>query len=311
VGSPFRVALVFLVALIGAELAALMVLNHGTFTYTLDDAYIHLALAEHISHGHYGINATEFSAPSSSIAWPFILAPAARFEIGLYAPLVLNIVFAVATLYVFVRITTLAVADRVPGVIAAISIALVLATNTVGLVFIGLEHSLQLLITAMIALGLALESSSEATPSWLPLAIVSGPLVRYENAAISLVALTYLFLRGRYRMSIALGLVVALSLGAFSLFLMSLGLDPLPTSIMAKTAAVAPNGQLGGFALHLRESVTKRSLPEIPPLSDLAEPRDQKRLGGGTQARTVPIRQADPAEAGDRVTTRRCHHTLS
>jgi len=140
---------------------------------------------------------------------------------------------------------------------------------------------------------------------------VSGPLVRYENAAISLVALTYLFLRGRYRMSIALGLVVALSLGAFSLFLMSLGLDPLPTSIMAKTAAVAPNGQLGGFALHLRESVTKRSLPEIPPLSDLAEPRDQKRLGGGTQARTVPIRQADPAEAGDRVTTRRCHHTLS
>src|SRR5262249_7930106 len=80
-GHPLRVPLVFLVALIGAELAALMMLNHGAITYTLDDAYIHLALAEHISHGHYGINATEFSAPSSSIAWPFILAPAARFEI--------------------------------------------------------------------------------------------------------------------------------------------------------------------------------------------------------------------------------------
>jgi len=255
-GHPFRAALVFLLALIGAELAALMVLNHGAITYTLDDAYIHLALAEHISHGHYGINATEFSAPSSSIAWPFILAPAARFEIGVYVPLVLNVVFAIATLYVFVRIAKLAIGDRFPGLIAAVSIALVLATNTVGLVFLGLEHSLQLLITANIALGLAVESSSGTLPGWLPLAIVAGPLVRYENVAVSLVALTYLFLRGRYRMSIALGLVIALSLGAFSLFLLALGLDPLPTSIVAKTGAVGNNGQLGGFALHFRESVT-------------------------------------------------------
>jgi hypothetical protein len=255
-GFPFRVALVFLAALIGAELATLMVLNHGTLTYTLDDAYIHLALAEHISHGHYGINATEFSAPSSSILWPFILAPAARFELGLYAPLVLNIAFAVATLYVFVRMATLAIGERFPGVIAVVSIALVLATNTVGLVFIGLEHSLQLLITALIALGLALDSSSGALPGWLPLAIVAGPLVRYESAAVSLVALTYLFCRGRYRLSIALGLIIALSLGAFSVFLVALGLGPLPTSILAKTAAVGTGGQLGGFALHLRESVT-------------------------------------------------------
>ena len=47
-----------------------------------------------------------------------------------------------------------------------------------------------------------------------------------------------------------------LSLGAFSLFLLALGLDALPTSILAKTAAVNNSGQLGGFALHFRESVT-------------------------------------------------------
>jgi hypothetical protein len=33
----------------------------GHFIYPLDDPYIHLALAENLAHGHYGINATEFS----------------------------------------------------------------------------------------------------------------------------------------------------------------------------------------------------------------------------------------------------------
>lgn len=49
-------------------------LSNGYFTYTLDDPYIHLALAKNIFSGNYGINLTEPSAPSSSIIWPFILA---------------------------------------------------------------------------------------------------------------------------------------------------------------------------------------------------------------------------------------------
>jgi len=57
----------FVLCLLG--LIAILVLNKGTFTYTLDDPYIHLAVAEQIASGHYGINSTEFSAPCSSAIW--------------------------------------------------------------------------------------------------------------------------------------------------------------------------------------------------------------------------------------------------
>jgi len=38
--------------------------------YSLDDPYIHLALAENMARGHFGVNLGEASNPSSSIIWP-------------------------------------------------------------------------------------------------------------------------------------------------------------------------------------------------------------------------------------------------
>jgi hypothetical protein len=46
----------------------------GAFGFSLDDPYIHLALASHILDGHYGINPNEAAAPSSSILFPFLVA---------------------------------------------------------------------------------------------------------------------------------------------------------------------------------------------------------------------------------------------
>lgn len=58
-----------------AIFAFILVETKGHFTYTLDDPYIHLALAKNIWLGHYGINPGEMSSPSSSLLWPFVLAP--------------------------------------------------------------------------------------------------------------------------------------------------------------------------------------------------------------------------------------------
>ena len=43
-------------------LATILWMTRGHFSYSLDDAYIHLALAQQIVHGHYGINASESSS---------------------------------------------------------------------------------------------------------------------------------------------------------------------------------------------------------------------------------------------------------
>lgn len=78
-----------------AQLGAQLVLNGGAFCFTLDDPYIHLALSENLwKHGHYGVNLGEVSAPSSSVLWPFLVAPISDAPL---AVLFLNIGLASAT----------------------------------------------------------------------------------------------------------------------------------------------------------------------------------------------------------------------
>ena len=101
--------LLFLSTLFGIELTAILATNSGRFIYTLDDPYIHLALAENIAKGHYGINLNEFSAPSSSILWPFILAPFSFFKHFEAIPLLINFLASIGTVFLFTRILRRAV----------------------------------------------------------------------------------------------------------------------------------------------------------------------------------------------------------
>jgi hypothetical protein len=254
--KSFGMAAALLTAAIVVELGVLMALNGGHLVYTLDDPYIHLALAENIVHGHYGVNTADVCAPSSSIVWPYILAPFTRLGPAVYAPLVLNVFCAIATVYVFFRIAVLACGAHHPGLLLWVQIALILATNTIGLVFMGMEHSLQLLITAAVAFGLALESTDGKVTRWLAFAIVFGPLVRYENMAISAAAILYLLLRQHYRLAATLLALVVLLMGAFSVYLITLGLDPIPTSITAKSAVIDAHGRLSALRVHFRKSLS-------------------------------------------------------
>jgi len=79
-------------------------MTNWQFIYTLDDPYIHLALAKGISHFHYGINASEFSAPSSSILWPFLMAPFASLQGFWLVPLVVNLLCLTGTVLVLQRL---------------------------------------------------------------------------------------------------------------------------------------------------------------------------------------------------------------
>src|SRR6478672_7980636 len=58
---------------------------------SIDDPYIHLAVAENILTGGYGINASEHSSPSSSIIYPFLLALTELLGLGIAGPLAINL----------------------------------------------------------------------------------------------------------------------------------------------------------------------------------------------------------------------------
>jgi hypothetical protein len=124
------------------------------FFYTLDDPYIHLALAKGISSFHYGINPAEYSAPSSSILWPFLMAPFARLQGFWLAPLVINSACLIGTLLVLQRllVSRFKVLQFSSWALASF---LAFCLNIYGLVFTGMEHSLQVLLVAVIASALA------------------------------------------------------------------------------------------------------------------------------------------------------------
>ena len=243
------IALFFLACLV--ETSAILRINRGRFVYTLDDAYVHLAMAENIARGHYGINLEEASAPSSSILWPVLLAPFASWEIGEYVPLVINLVAAAATLSLIGKIAAMTL-DGLPergkgAKTICLVIALGLATNVVGLSFTGMEHPLQVFLAVALMWGLILERTRGIVPWWMVMAIISGPLVRFENLALAVPAVIHLAATRHIRSAAASALGLLLGLGGFAVFLHSQNLGWLPTSVLLKIPVFSD--QTGQLAL--------------------------------------------------------------
>jgi hypothetical protein len=232
-----------------AVLLRILQLNQGKFIYSMDDPYIHLALATHIAEGHYGITSGQYSAPASSVLWPLLLAPFSMLAIEEHVPLIINLVAAGATLILLGSILDRAYA-QVPGArwaVPILQIILIPFGNLLGLAFTGMEHSLQVWLSLLVLWGMVVTQMNQRPPWWLMAAAVIAPLVRYECLALSLPALAYLWLRGHRRGALRAAVVLGLCLGAFSLFLYWLELGVLPTSVRAK-ALVVP-GAIGTHGL--------------------------------------------------------------
>ena len=253
-----KLVLVFTVVFLG-ELALVLKMNGGIFSYTLDDPYIHMALAKHIAQGHYGINAGEYSAPSSSIIWPFLLAPFARFGWFEYWPLIINYACSLGIIYLFTQLLTLCLAEfasKYKQVLMGLAIAgLVVATNLIGLSFAGMEHILQMYLALLIVYGIILSLRDGTVPWWLVAAIIAGPLVRYENLALSVLAVIYLAVRRQWQAALSSVLMLGAIMGGFSVYLHSLGLGYFPSSVLAKSAWVA-TGHLKMIMLAFRRHFT-------------------------------------------------------
>src|SRR2546425_1726808 len=257
----FLMVLLIFLGGVGAEISAILFINSGHLVYTLDDAYIHLSLAENIARGHYGVNLGESSSPSSSILWPFLLAPVAGSALGTLAPLVLNVLVSLGTVFLFWRVVGVAMGDYQTDVVSSTAVPtllvslLIVATNLIGLIFTGMEHSLQVFLVTLIVWGLIQESRGGKADWWLVLSLILAPLVRYESLAISVPGLLYLFLRRHRKEALTAAVILGMALWGFSAFLVHLGLDPLPDSTMVKSKVVSSGGNLRLMVRHFGGSL--------------------------------------------------------
>ena len=210
-----------------------LVLTEGRFIYSLDDPYIHLALAENILRGHYGVNLTEYSSASSSILWPFLLAPLQAFDTYAVMPLLINFVCALLTFKLILH--WLFIWFEKPQHAYITSIIILFGANILGVAFTGMEHSLQILLALAALHGMLLLEIDKPLPHWLLMVLITGPLVRYENAILSLVVGLYAMYRGYWRSIIVSGAVTLIIMLGYSLYLKSLGLSYLSASINMKS----------------------------------------------------------------------------
>lgn len=227
-----------LLLLVAGTAAAILWLCGGRLIYSLDDPYISLALADQIAQGHYGINAGEASSPASSILYPFLLAALAWAPWREWTPFILNAAAALATAVILAReACRLEIVKTRVQIFAAAALIVVLcvAINVVGLVFIGLEHSLHVLTAVYVIAGLARTLETGAAPRLLIVAIVLLPLWRFEGLAEAGLAILALGIARQWRPALVAAATIAAAAAIDIAGMTALGLPPLPSSVLVKS----------------------------------------------------------------------------
>lgn len=244
----FRKVVLAYTAIFLVMLLSILIYNNGNFTYSQDDPYIHLKVGKLIAEGGYGINTGEYSSPSSSILYPFILGMFSNFPGYVYFPILLSFLAGILTILYFIRIleSLQYFRESSHNVKIIFLSGLIFASNLIGLSFTGMEHSLQILCT-VIGVYILREVSTRENYQlcfYEYSAIITAPLIRYENLAFSILLILFIWYKRKlYSAAISAILLVSLIVG-FSVFLISLNLEALPSSVLLKVGYDADSAGL-------------------------------------------------------------------
>ena len=218
------------------ELLASFYLCGYRLIFTLDDPYIHLAVADHILTGGYGVNRSELSSPSSSIIWPYFLALTELLHLGPFGPLLINVFAAVAAVVVLLRLFDeigLFKRERLfSWIIAVLSIFVM---STIALPMTGMEHSLHVWATVATFTGLV-ETSRGRRPRPVHFAaLVLLPLIRFEGTAFAIAAIGGFALLGQRRFAAWAAATILCCFAAYFALMDLRGLPLLPSSVLLKS----------------------------------------------------------------------------
>jgi len=214
------------------------------FIYAQDDPYIHLSLARTLAdHGVWGLRSDQFASASSSPLWTLLLA--AVWFGGAHAvwwPFVLNLVCGVGVLAVADAMTRDFMDRRSRVILLA---ALVAITPLPTLALIGMEHTLQVLLS----IALAWQSAR-----WL-----------YEGLFLVAAVASLLVMRHRIGHAAALVAAAFVPIAVYAAYSVSNGALVLPNSVLMKSQPDRFGTLADGIGAVVRDSATVFSLFSRPP----------------------------------------------
>lgn len=214
-------------------------LYNGHISYTLDDAYIHMAMAKHVAqNGVFGITPYEFSASSSSPLWTFLLA-GIFFIVGPleWIPLLLNWLCGMGIIIALWKF-----ANRIgisKGSTSVLLIAAIAFLPMIPIAMTGMEHLLH--TAAIIAMAYTLwplldRTAKDGFRAAIPLGIWSAVAVssRFETLFTTAAILLALALVKKWKSAFVCGLGTALPVLGFGVYWLANGQSFLPNSVLIK-----------------------------------------------------------------------------
>jgi hypothetical protein len=221
----------------------------GHLIYTLDDPYIHLSVAENILQGGYGVNAGEYSAPCSSIIYPFILAGTEWIKLGSVGPLIINLLAMGGAVYILGEILEkhlFSLADHVNKsskdfiFYLTVGILLCFIMGAWGLVFTGMEHSIHILLCLAVFFGfLQVAEMKKKPPLFLYIALILLPLIRFEGLALSIFGIMLLYYLGHRKNALISIVSIGLLLILWGSFMHLHHLPFFPSSVQLKSQIIS------------------------------------------------------------------------
>jgi hypothetical protein len=255
-----RWGLVSYLAGVAAIVVAIVGWLDGHLAYVLDDAAIHLSIADNLAHdGTWGVVAGHFESASSSPLWTALVAaallvagPAAE-----WVPLVFNVAAGAAAVWVLARTqTAIDPGRRRPADAAAVVVLVVPVLFLPGLAVVGMEHTLHVALVVATVAGVhrwALDRPGPR-PAVTYAVVVLAALTRFETAFLAVgLAAALLAVDRRAHLRRAAGVLTAAGapIALFGIVNRALGGGWLPNSILAKGQATgrSQDDGLGPFAI--------------------------------------------------------------
>ena len=233
-------------------------INRGVFTYTLDDAYIHMSMAKNFAvHGVWGVTPYHFSSSSSSLLWTFLLALLYKLlGVGVWQPLALNLI---AGILLLISVDWMLRSEGVGGNLRlATLLAVVFFMSMSPLSLMGQEHILHTLISVLFlylsAVRLA-EPSSASRSIWPALALLSLAAfltaARYEGLFLVFAVGLIFLAKRKWLDAILLGAAGLFPITLYGLISLSNGWYFFPNSVLLK----GRTANLGSFRVMVKSAL--------------------------------------------------------
>ncbi|RUM75582.1 MAG: hypothetical protein DSZ11_01910 [Sulfurovum sp.] len=219
----------------------LLFLTKGNFAYAISAPYIHMSIAKYfIMDGMLSVDGETYSSATSAPLWMMLISPFYKLlgaKLFVYLSAVLNLLFQMFTILLLFKIVEKFTTQKLHY---GYGILVILGTPFVTLTLGGAEHSLQIfLIIGFIYYFISYLQDRDNEAYQLKLLLLAPFIVfvRYEDIAfIVAVAMVVAFYLREWKFALSLlfsSLIFVLIFAFWSAIV--LGIDPVPTSIIAKT----------------------------------------------------------------------------